>query len=287
MDSPRISQQTTTTLPLRGELTHDAPAPLAIWRGSFSGPLQWALEGPGWGVVRPTVDFVLLCVAIVAALGGVQDTLQVSATSAPLLAMPVLVVLLLYLRGLYRTRLRALVLDGIIPVISGVSVAAMAVATLGMFANGTVPDQSDWVRAWIFSVIAVALGRVMLSFAQRCGASPAPRRQVRADPRRGRRRSAGREEARRAPRVRALPDRLPRRGPALGRGGRRARRASARHGRGPRQHGRAHRREEPDRRLLLGRRRARQPADPALSGTRRRGLGRPAHVRHDQRSRRL
>ncbi len=39
--------------------------------------------------------------------------------SAPLLLLPPLVMLLLYLRGLYRTRLRALVLDGVVPVVSG------------------------------------------------------------------------------------------------------------------------------------------------------------------------
>ncbi len=167
MDSPRISQQTSTTLPLRGELSHDAPIPVAAWRGHFSGPLQWALEGPGWGLVRPTVDFVLLCAAVVAALGGIDATLHVSSMSAPMLAMPFVVMLLLYLRGLYRTRLRALVLDGLIPVLSGVSVAAMAVATLGILLNGTVPAQSEWVRAWLYSLLAVGLGRIVLSCAQR------------------------------------------------------------------------------------------------------------------------
>ena len=75
--------------------------------------------------------------------------------------------LLFYLGGLYRTRLRALVLDGIVPVLSGVSVAAMAVATLGVLINGQVPSQTDWLRAWLFSLLGVGLGRVVLSFAQR------------------------------------------------------------------------------------------------------------------------
>ena len=74
---------------------------------------------------------------------------------APLLALPLLVMLLFYLRGLYRTRLRALVLDGIVPVLSGVSVAAMAVATLGMFAQRQVPNQTDWLRAWLFALLGV------------------------------------------------------------------------------------------------------------------------------------
>ncbi|HSZ14927.1 MAG TPA: exopolysaccharide biosynthesis polyprenyl glycosylphosphotransferase [Solirubrobacteraceae bacterium] len=167
MDSTRITQQTSTTLPLRGELTHDAPTPKATWRGTFTGPLQWALEGRGWSILRPAVDLVLLCAAVTISLGGLHATLYVSSVRAPLLALPPLVMLLFYLRGLYQTRLRTLVLDGIVPVLSGVSVAAMAVATLGMLLNGQLPNQTDWLRGWLFSLIGVAIGRIVLSFAQR------------------------------------------------------------------------------------------------------------------------
>jgi exopolysaccharide biosynthesis polyprenyl glycosylphosphotransferase len=167
MDSTRITQQTSTTLPLRGELTHDAPIPRAQRPRSFAGPLQWALEGPGWGVMRTITDFVLLWVAVVVALGGVNATLHVSATRAPLLALPPLVMVLFYLRGLYRTRLRALVLDAIIPVLSGVSVAAMGVATMGMLFNGRVPNQTDWLRGWLFALLSVGFGRIVLALAQR------------------------------------------------------------------------------------------------------------------------
>ena len=167
MDQTRVTQQTSATLPLRGELSHDAPAPRALSSGTFIGPLQWALEGQGWGVLRPATDFVLMCLAVVLALGGVSATLHVSSGGAPLLAMPPLVMLLFYLRGLYRTRLRALVLDGIVPVLSGISVAAMAVATLGMLRNGQVPSQTAWLHAWLFALIGVGLGRIALSTAQR------------------------------------------------------------------------------------------------------------------------
>jgi exopolysaccharide biosynthesis polyprenyl glycosylphosphotransferase len=168
MDPTRVTQQTSTTLPLHGaELSHGAPPPRTLWRAGFIGPLQWALEGPGWGVLRPGVDFVLLCVAVVAALGGASHVEHVTAVSAPLLALPPLVLTLFYLRGLYRTRLRALVLDGVVPVLSAVSVGAMAVAVLGMFLNKQVPDQSQWLRAWLFALIGVGAGRIALSFAQR------------------------------------------------------------------------------------------------------------------------
>jgi exopolysaccharide biosynthesis polyprenyl glycosylphosphotransferase len=169
-DTPvRITQQTTTSLPLGGALASARDAPRhepALWE-TFHGPLQWLLEGPGWDLLRPAVDFVLLCVAVVFAVGGWQASLHVSALQAPLLAMPALVMLLLYLRGLYRTRLRALVLDGVVPVMSAVSVAAMGVAMIGVFLNSEVPSQAGWVRAWAFALLAVGLGRISLAIAQR------------------------------------------------------------------------------------------------------------------------
>jgi exopolysaccharide biosynthesis polyprenyl glycosylphosphotransferase len=167
MDSTRITQQTSTTLPLRGELNHDAPAPRALRRGTFQGPLQWALEGPGWGIVRPVADLVLLCAAVIIALGGISATTHVSSVRAPLLALPPVTMLLFYLRGLYQTRLRTLVLDGIMPVLSGVSVAAMAVATLGMLFNGELPNQGDWLHGWLFALLGVGFGRIVLASAQR------------------------------------------------------------------------------------------------------------------------
>jgi exopolysaccharide biosynthesis polyprenyl glycosylphosphotransferase len=165
-NQPGVSRQTSTSLPLSGKFARDAPRPLSSHSGAFSGTLQRLLEGSGWDILRPTVDFLLLCLGVVIALGGVDDTLHVSAVLAPLLALPPLVMLLFHLRGLYRTRLRALVLDGVVPVISAVSVAAMGVAMIGLFANGEVPSQSEWVRAWLFALLAVGLGRMALVRAQ-------------------------------------------------------------------------------------------------------------------------
>jgi exopolysaccharide biosynthesis polyprenyl glycosylphosphotransferase len=164
---PGVSRQSTTSLPLTGRLARDAPRPLSGHTGRFAGPLQLLLEDPGWGVLRPAVDFVLLCVAVVLALGGVSATLNASAELAPLLALPPLVLLLFYLRGLYRTRLRALILDGVVPVVSAVSIATMAVAMIGLFANGQAPNQSDGLRVWLFALLAVGSGRIVLSLTQR------------------------------------------------------------------------------------------------------------------------
>jgi exopolysaccharide biosynthesis polyprenyl glycosylphosphotransferase len=167
MDNTRIAQQTSTTLPLTGGRSHEAPWPTPARAGNFRGRLQWALEGPGWSVLRPVVDFLLLCVAVVIALGGVHGTLHPPSVRLPLLAMPPLVTLLFYLRGLYRTRLRALLLDGVVPAVSAVSVAAMAVAMIGIFTNGQVPDQSGWLRMWLLSLLGVGIGRLALTLLQR------------------------------------------------------------------------------------------------------------------------
>jgi exopolysaccharide biosynthesis polyprenyl glycosylphosphotransferase len=169
----RITQQTSTTIPLSASIptTRDAPLPQAARQYSFHGRLQWLLEGPGWGILRPTFDFVLLYLAVLVARGGVAATLHISAIDAPLLALPPLVMLMFYVRGLYRTRLRALILDGLLPVMSAVSVAAMTVAMLGIFLNGDIPNQSEWVRAWAFSLVGVGLGRVVLARTQRAARS--------------------------------------------------------------------------------------------------------------------
>jgi exopolysaccharide biosynthesis polyprenyl glycosylphosphotransferase len=161
-----ITQQTSTTLPLHGELSRSAPQPKALPGQSFGGRLQWALEGPGWRALRPTVDFVLLWLAVLLGL-GLHNTLHPGAVRGPMLAFPVVVMLLFYLRGLYRTRLRALVLDGVVPVISAVSIGAMAVAVLGQFINGHSPIQAEVVHVWAYALIGVGCGRIVLSFGQR------------------------------------------------------------------------------------------------------------------------
>jgi exopolysaccharide biosynthesis polyprenyl glycosylphosphotransferase len=164
MDRIGVTQQT-SSVSLRGELASDAAAlPRAVGHVAPYALLQWMLEGTGWTVLRPVVDLATLSAAVLLAIGGF---VHVGTLDAPLLALPPLVVVLFYLRGLYRTRLRTMILDGIVPVISGVSVAAMTVAMVGLFVNGQLPSQSGWVRAWLFGLLAVGAGRTLLSLLQR------------------------------------------------------------------------------------------------------------------------
>src|SRR5580693_2932580 len=173
MAPTNITQQTSTAVPLQAELARAAPQPTPLQRRILAGRLQWALEGSGWSVLRPSLDFVLVCAAVAIAMGGVSGVLHPGPRRMPLLAMPPLVMALFFLRGLYRTRLRALVLDGLVPVLSAVSVAAMVVAMIGLFANGQMPTQSDWVRGWLFALVFVGFGRIVLANAQRWARSAA------------------------------------------------------------------------------------------------------------------
>jgi exopolysaccharide biosynthesis polyprenyl glycosylphosphotransferase len=164
----QISRQT-TSLPLTGQLPvrRDAPVPHGLQRGAFRGRLQWLLEGTGWSILRPSADLLLMYLGVAIALGGVGASFEASSLQLPLLALPPIALALLYLRGLYRSRLRALILDGVVPVISAVSVGAMSVATIGILANGRMPSQSDWIRAWLFALFALGAGRITLTLTQR------------------------------------------------------------------------------------------------------------------------
>ncbi len=164
----QISRQT-TSLPLTGQLPvrRDAPVPHGLQRGAFRGRLQWLLEGTGWSILRPSADLLLMYLGVAIALGGVGASFEASSLQLPLLALPPIALALLYLRGLYRSRLRALILDGVVPVISAVSVGAMSVAMIGILANGEMPSQSDWIRAWLFALVALGAGRITLTLTQR------------------------------------------------------------------------------------------------------------------------
>jgi exopolysaccharide biosynthesis polyprenyl glycosylphosphotransferase len=163
MSRTRITQQTTTSLPVAGRAgARSAPRPRLSHSGAFTGVAQALLEGAGWTIVRAAVDLLMLLLALVLALDG----LGVTKVRAPLLLLPPLVVALLHVRGLYRSRMRPMILDGVLPVLSAVSVAAMAVATLGFLLNGQVPSQSVWVRAWLFSLLGVSAGRIVLTGAR-------------------------------------------------------------------------------------------------------------------------
>jgi exopolysaccharide biosynthesis polyprenyl glycosylphosphotransferase len=166
-----LRQSTHSALPLTGSQPALRERPVAgdlhRWRRPQRprGSMQRLLEGRGWNLIRAAADLVLLSAALVLALSR-HGAVRVSTDAAPLLAVPPLAMLALYLKGLYRARMRALVLDVLVPVVSAVSVAAMSAATLGLLVNGRMSGASALVRIWLFSLLAVGLGRATLALAQ-------------------------------------------------------------------------------------------------------------------------
>jgi exopolysaccharide biosynthesis polyprenyl glycosylphosphotransferase len=144
-----------------------APEHDAVDRGRRAGLAQALLEGSGWSLLRALCDLLLLYAAVIFALGGIRATLHAPSSALPLLLLAPVAMLILYLKGLYRVRMRALVLDGFIPLVSAISVATMTAATAGLLINGSVSDPRDLIRAWLYALIAVALGRAALALAQR------------------------------------------------------------------------------------------------------------------------
>lgn len=135
------------------------------WRPNRT--LQRVLEGRGWSALLVGSDFLLLLAAVVIALGGVRALVHARADTLPLLLIPPLSVLLLHLKRGYRARMRTLILDGFVPLLSAVSVATMAAVMIGMLINGQGETPSHLVRSWVYAVAAIVFGRAALAYFQR------------------------------------------------------------------------------------------------------------------------
>ena len=109
----------------------------------------------------------MVSAALLLALSGDRRLLGLSPERSVVLALPVLVVALLLLRGAYRTRLRMLALDWLLPVVSAVSVATMATAMLALLIDGRLSDPRAWLRVWLLTLVAVSSGRAILALAHR------------------------------------------------------------------------------------------------------------------------
>ena len=99
--SRRASTRTRPVAPLR-PLT-GIPDPPELPPGSDSRLAHYLLEGRGWIPLRVTVDLLAGVLAVVAAVSGAAAAGVESDVPASLFAMPLLLVLALAVRGMYRT----------------------------------------------------------------------------------------------------------------------------------------------------------------------------------------
>ena len=162
-----IAQAAAAALPLQGGAPYlgvPLPDPLVVDREPA--PAR-PLDGRRWPLLCASLDFVLATVAVLIALRAFPSGLRLTAERSTVLALPVFVVALLGMRGIYRRRLRVLLLDWLPSVLSAISVATMAAAMLDLLINGRISDGSIWVRVWVLTVATVGAGRILLAFGNR------------------------------------------------------------------------------------------------------------------------
>jgi len=128
---------------------------------------QWLLEDRGWDFLRALGDALAATAGTLLALDWARTGQGVPREDLSLLALPALTVTLLYLRGLYRPRIRALFLDWLVPTLAAISVAAMLVLALALLAGRRSPEELPWLHAWLLSSGLVVGVRVVFVRVQR------------------------------------------------------------------------------------------------------------------------
>ena len=127
----------------------------------------WLLDGPGFNLMRLVLDAFMLILAVFASVAGAKAANAPTEGEWLAYGFPAVVILLMQLRGMYRTRLRVLILDGIVPTVSSVSLAAMVFVAAGIFTGVAAEPGPLAARLWLFGLVYVGAGRILLSVTQR------------------------------------------------------------------------------------------------------------------------
>ena len=124
------------------------------------------LQGRGWTVTSVCVDALMLFLAVAAALLG-ADEAGVRADSSAIWAFPPLVIGLLALRGMYRSKLRVQMLDEAGHVVGATSVAAMVIIAVSALTTEAGQHAELLARVWLFGMVYVGGSRIVLGLTQR------------------------------------------------------------------------------------------------------------------------
>jgi exopolysaccharide biosynthesis polyprenyl glycosylphosphotransferase len=126
------------------------------------------LEGPGWTTLRLFSDLVMGLTAVVLAVAVTDAPIATIGVDHPsLLAFPLVVVGMLYLRGMYRRRMHVAILDGLAPVAGAVSVGAMSVLTWQVLVHQDAGAGMLLGRTWALTVLLLGGARLVLALLQR------------------------------------------------------------------------------------------------------------------------
>lgn len=126
--------------------------------------LDWLLDGRGWPLLRPVVDVIALVIALLAVLHWPGERVAMTASFA---LFPLVVMVMLGLRGMYARRLRISILDGITPLVSAVSLAVVMIAAFDVYVIGDDPGSAVLAHLWVATLALLTVGRIGCAAAQR------------------------------------------------------------------------------------------------------------------------
>jgi exopolysaccharide biosynthesis polyprenyl glycosylphosphotransferase len=118
-----------------------------------------------WPLISLAVDALMLAVGTLTATFGSNAAGIPTAPVHWLAIFPALVLVLLYVRRMYRPRLRVQVLDEIRIILGATALAAMAVISVRAFVADDPHLVGQTVRLWVFSAVYLAAGRASVAWA--------------------------------------------------------------------------------------------------------------------------
>src|SRR3954447_3131793 len=125
------------------------------------------MTGRGLVVTTLVVDTVMLLLAVGAPLIGARAAHIPSGGSAIVWLFPPLVVGFLALRGMYRSKITLRILDEAAHVVGASSVSAMVIVAVATFLGGTTHSAELLARVWVFGMVYVSGGRLVLGLTHR------------------------------------------------------------------------------------------------------------------------
>src|SRR4051795_7527966 len=125
------------------------------------------MTGRGLMLTTLGTDAVMLLLAVGAALIGAKAAHIPSGGSGIVWAFPPLVIGFLALRGMYRAKITLRILDEAAHVVGASSVAAMSIVAVATFFGGTTHSAELLARVWVFGMLYVAGGRLVIGLSHR------------------------------------------------------------------------------------------------------------------------
>ncbi|MEA2495032.1 MAG: hypothetical protein QOJ29_2943 [Thermoleophilaceae bacterium] len=125
------------------------------------------MSGRGLIITTIAADALMLLLAAGAALVGAKAAHIPSGGNWIVWLFPPLVIGFLALRGMYRPKITLRILDEAAHVVGATSVAAMVIVAVATFLGGTTHSAELLARVWVFGMLYVSGGRLVLGLSQR------------------------------------------------------------------------------------------------------------------------